>query len=242
MFENSSFFKENKNKIIYGSITVFIIIIIIIIISLTKTESFTTLQKQNDEISQLKEKVDEVYSHNSFISVPSNECGSEYSLTYGELTFEGMENIVSYLNQNNLSRDTFIDLGSGNGRTLFYSILAGFKNAKGVEIVEKRHNFAIEAYKQLKPYFKNNIDIVKQDIFKLEQSFFPKNSLIFVSNLVYPSQTNEKLFKYLYENTPEDVVLVVSKIPIDLSSFKEVTKIKVPMSWAYHSECYILTK
>ena len=132
-------------------------------------------------------------------------------------------------------------MGSGNGRSLAYAIKNGFNKAKGVEIVEERHKYAIRAMDKL-PEYKDSIKLVQDDIFNLKPSFFPNKTTIFVSNLLFPPETNQKLFQYLSDNTPDDITLMVSKIPKDLHKFTLNKTISIPMSWDKESNCYILRK
>jgi len=189
-------------------------------------------------------RIEDVYLGDSFITVNNMSKGKEYNLTYGEITEDGIKNIINYLKKNNIPISTYIDLGSGNGRSLAYAIKNGFNKAKGVEIVEERHNYAISAINKL-PEYKDSIELIHDDIFNLQPSFFPNKSTIFVSNLLFPPETTQKLLEFLSDNTPDDITLIISKIPNDLYKFGKVTIIKtinIPMSWDKESTCYILRK
>ena len=186
-------------------------------------------------------KIDDVYLGDSFITVNNMSKGKEYNLTYGEITETGIINIINYMKDNNIPVSIYIDLGSGNGRSLAYAIKNGFNKAKGVEIVEERHKYAISAINKL-PEYKDNIELVQDNIFNLQPSFFPKKTTIFVSNLLFPPETTQKLLQYLSDNTQDDITLVVSKIPPNLYKFKNIANISVPMSWDKESTCYILRK
>jgi len=207
----------------------FIIILIIIAIYLLSSKNEPT------------PSIEEVYLGDSFISVNNMGKGKEYNLTYGEITEEGIKNIINYLKTNNIPVSTYIDLGSGNGRSLAYAIKNGFSKAKGVEIVEERHKYAVNAINKL-PQYKDKIELIESDIFKLQPSFFPKKTTIFVSNLLFPQETTQKLFQYLSDNTPDDITLIVSKIPKELYKFKLEKSIDIPMSWEKDSKCYVLRK
>ena len=134
---------------------------------------------KNDKVNRIK--VDKIFDSDSFITVPNNI----YNLTYGEMTWEGMENISKYMELKDWSKNTFIDLGSGNGRTLAYALLNGFKEAKGTEIVEARHNYAMNMRKKLDGYMKDKIKLSNKDIFQLNPSYFPPGSVVFISNLLF---------------------------------------------------------
>lgn len=188
------------------------------------------------------EHIDRYYGPESFITVDNNCKGQQYNLTYGELTSEGMKNIVQFLDNNNYPKKTFIDLGHGSGRALAYAIGYGFENAKGIEIVEQRYNYSIKTINKLGEQFTDYIDLKKGDLFKLKPSDFPPNSVIFVSNLMYPEDTNQKLIKFLNDNTSADVIIIVSKVANNLYNFKIMEELETPMTWANNSKTYILSK
>ena len=168
--------------------------------------------------------------------------GDQYNLTYGELTSKGMEQIVNYLETKNIqpSQSTFIDLGCGNGKTLAYATVYGFKQARGAEIVEARYAYAERKRAQLEKRMRERIQITRADIFDLPANYFPPKSVVFVSNLLFPDETNQKLIQFLGSNTSADTIIIVSKVPSNLYKLKLIEKIHVPMSWAANSECYVL--
>ena len=50
----------------------------------------------NEEFNNIKEEVEKLFGSNSFITFSDNSY-ENYSLTYGELNWEGMENIIKYM-------------------------------------------------------------------------------------------------------------------------------------------------
>lgn len=193
-------------------------------------------------ISKQLETINKLYGPESFIKVDNKSLGNQYNLTYGELTGPGMEQIVKYLKSKNIcpSSKTFIDLGCGNGKTLAYGLVYGFKQAYGAEIVEARYSFAERKRSQLEERMRERVQLTKSDIFNLPKNYFPAGSVVFVSNLLFPEETNQKLINFLSEVTPADVIIIVSKIPNNLYKLKLIEKIDVPMSWASNSKCYVL--
>jgi hypothetical protein len=215
---------KNKKLIIFGLFILFIGYL------------FTV---KNGKVNRIK--VDKIYDSDSFITVPNNTY-KNYNLTYGEITWEGMENISKYMELKDWSKNTFIDLGSGNGRTLAYALLNGFKEAKGTEIVEARHKYALNMRKKLDEYMKDKIKLSNKDLFKLDPSYFPTGSVVFISNTVFPKETNQKLINFLSKNTPSDIIIILSTLPDNLGKFKLIEKIKLPMSWSINSNCAVLKK
>lgn len=212
------------------------------------------LSNNNNDISKhicsknCLNNIESVYNNGSFITVGDNiinKNGNEYNLTYGELTNEGMKNIINYLNEKNTKADTFIDLGCGNGKTLAYAIYNGFNKAKGVELVKERYDYAIENIPELDSCINNKIYLMHNDIFNLDKDFFEEdNYVIFISNLLFPEETTEKLLDLLYKNTPDDTIIMLSKIPDNnnLYGFSIKDKINAPMSWSSSSELFVLSK
>jgi len=196
---------------------------------------------------KILEKINKIYDASSFIRVDNNKKkngDTEYNLTYGEITNDGIRNIIKFLKEEKLSCCNFMDLGCGNGRSLALARLNGFTYALGVEIVDTRYDFALNAIEKLSSKIKENIVIEKEDLFNLDSSFFLENSVIFISNLCFPEETNQKLFTFLSKYVPASSIIIVSKIPNveDLHTFKMYKKINIPMSWAQSSECFILIK
>jgi len=182
-----------------------------------------------------------------FIRVENNKMkGDQYNLTYGELTPEGMDNIIKYLENKNIKPKnyTFIDLGCGNGKTLAYAIIYGFKDALGTEIVESRYEYAIQKKQLLESGIlankKNRIFISNLDIFDLPNNYFPLNSIIFISNLLFPEETSSKIMKFLSTCVAKNTIVIISKLPNDLGKFSVIDQIQAPMSWSKESTCYIL--
>lgn len=216
---------------------IFIIILVLSISSYYGTIQFNKYMKQ-----QRLNYINSIYGPESFISVKNDSMGDQYNLTYGELTNDGLQNIIKYLEKNSFPVSTFIDLGSGNGKTLALAIVNGFQNAKGVEIVEQRHNFAVEARNKMEAYVKDMISLHHTDILQVQPSFFPEKSVIFISNLLFPLDTTQKIIKFLSDNTPSDTILIVSRLPNNLYQFKLIETLAIGMSWDKNSRCYVLKK
>lgn len=225
-----------KINIMDNNNLIMLIFIILLLLSLCAEYTSKFLLKKKIKY------IEEIFGPEGFITVDNKMKGEKYNLTYGELTGEGMDKIVKYLESKNInpSNSTFIDLGCGNGKTLAYAAVYGFKQARGAEIVEARYEYAERKRAQLEERMRERIAITKSDIFSLPKKYFPSNSVVFVSNLLFPEQTNQELINYLSANTPADTIIIVSKIPPNLYKLKLIEKIHVPMSWAANSECYVL--
>ena len=182
-------------------------------------------------------KIDKIFGYKEYyISVDNSMLGDQYNLGYGEIKADAMNTIVKFLKQIKYPLNTYIDLGCGNGRSLAYAITYGFRNAKGIEIVEKRYYQALDLIKQTKL---NKIKIQNYDIFNLDKSYFPNKCVIFISNLLFPKETTQKLIEFLSVKTLKCIIFM-TVIPDNLYNFELLDKITTPMSWYDTSSCYIL--
>jgi SAM-dependent methyltransferase len=190
-------------------------------------------------------QIESAYSEGSFITVNNNMI-SGYNLTYGELTNDGIKKIIEYLKSKNFPLNFFYDLGCGNGKTLAYAVANGFNKAIGVEIVPERFKYGVKAIDKLDFKLKSKINLYQGDIFSLKSDFFPQDyTVIFVSNLLFPTDTNEKLLRFLSIRTSQNTILFISKIPDNLDSlgdFRLNDTFPVKMSWSIDSNLYVLTK
>ena len=231
-------------KIFTGLIFIIIIIFIVyyfsIIDKLNNLKKLTKIPKHKPPVNI--DDIEILYDTKSFITVENNKINNKYNLTYGELTFIGMKNISEYCDRKGIPKENFIDLGCGNGRTLAYAVYNGFENAKGTEIVDDRYKYAINAREKMDDYMKNKIELSHGDIFDLNSEYFPPNSVIFISNLLYPKKTNQELIKHLNNITPKGVIIIISKLPNNLYDFKLIEQLNIPMSWESKSKCYIIQK
>lgn len=186
--------------------------------------------------------IDEIFEK-SFITVNDKYENKikdiTYNIGYGEITNTAIKNIISFVKKHNQKKPkTFIDLGCGSGRGLAYALYNGIKNVKGVELVKERYNFAKKSLKKIK----NNIVLLNSDLFDLPESFFSDNELIFISNLLFPIETNQKMIEFLNNNVNSDTYIALTKIPENLYDFELLDYIETPMSWCSTSKCYILKK
>jgi len=161
-----------------------------------------------------------------------------YNLTYGEITPKAIDNIKTYLENNKIKPDIFIDLGCGAGKSLVMAKYKGFKECYGIEIVKERYDEAMKLHSKLDPEDKKSIHIFNDDLFnfnKLIKIDDKRHYTVFISNLLFSKDLNDKIWKYLNEILPKNSIIVVSQKfvsdPIDY--------IDTPMSWSEASKCHI---
>jgi SAM-dependent methyltransferase len=190
----------------------------------------------------LLSKINKVFGTNkeSFIKVDNDMLGEEYNLGYGEITNNSLKIIRNFLKKIG-KYDIFIDLGCGSGRSLALALNNGFKYAKGVEIVEERYNYAVKSLKKI-TNIKKKYEIICSDIFDLKKTFFDSKCVIFISNLLFPKETTQKLIKFLNDNVKKDTIIFLTVIPPELHDFDILDRIETPMSWSSDSKCYIIKK
>lgn len=208
------------------------------------TKIFTQPKKEEDiRIDDCLQRVNEAYGNNYFIIADDKEKWKQYNLTYGELTNDGVKKIVKYLKRHNFPLNCFIDLGCGNGKTLVYSIINGFQKAQGIEIVDKRYHFGVNAINKLDQPIKENINMVHGDIFTLENNFFPNEPVvIFISNLLFSQDLNNKMIRLIDKKASPESIIILSRLPKNLLRYKVIKTLIIPMSWDQNSTVYILSK
>lgn len=207
--------------------------------------SLNTVEKMSDDVFNLtKEDYDQIgvaLSQNSIWMTLSDTTNvtfgnSNYASTYGELTREGMEQMMRGYNTEN---KTFIDLGSGLGKTPLYGVMDHkFKYAVGIELAKERHEKAIEMKSKLPDKVKNRLDYFNNDIFNFDISSF---DYIFISNLCFNEETNKKLAEKLANETKENSYIFASKEIIH-PKIKILDRRYVKMTWKSDSNIYVYIK
>jgi hypothetical protein len=163
-----------------------------------------------------------------------------HQITYGELSYEGLEEILKFFNNN---FDTFIDIGSGRGKLCLY--ISGYPNISksiGIELVKERHDDAISLKEKLN-IFPNvqKVKFINDDLFKIKINSFLNNNkvLIWISNLCFDDEFNNKLFNKITTEMPNGVIIACSKKP-ENKKLELLGTIDVKMSWSEKSTIYLL--
>ena len=167
----------------------------------------------------------------------SRILSSNFATGYGEITGKGMKEIENLATE--FQMDSFYDIGCGTGKALLLAILMDFKRAVGIEIVPERYNIAVRMMKGLPKAMKERMHVHLGDYnnFKIAEK---KPILVFVSNLLWSTEGNKDLFKYLLR-IPQGSLIVISTVPDVLpDGFKKLKTVKTPMSWYHRSECHVI--
>lgn len=184
-----------------------------------------------------KEEIDKIYNF-GYITY-DKESYKDIPTGYGEMTWDGIHQIADYIKKTDPTCKTFIDIGSGSGKLLTMAVATNFfQKVRGVEIVKERYDYSKEKLENLPWYIRNKINIKYGDLFQLNSDFFENNSVVFISNLLFPEELNSKLFEFLFANLRKNTYLIVSLAdPLSRRAF--MNKLKVPMTWLENSDCYI---
>ena len=164
----------------------------------------------------------------------SNGGGLKYNFTYGELTKEGLIDLLKNYDTND---KTFYDLGSGKGNVLIYACeeFKNLKNIIGIELDKERHN---EASKNIKNHNKENkIMVINDDILSNRYNYGDAD-FIYISNLCFPDEVNDALSKKLNSEVKDGAIIFSSKF-LDFKGNSECTKTKVKQTWIDSSNIFI---
>lgn len=162
-----------------------------------------------------------------------------YQITYGEVLAPGIRNMWTLARQNNIN--SFVDLGSGTGKTVLIAHLMGFKEATGIEIVHSRHRIAMSMLPKLGEDQKMGITFILGDAFRYDFNQQVPH-LIFMSNLVWTKQSICNIFSRIASVCAPGTVVVSSYCymhPKDKDKYVYVGTIRTPMTWNYFSYCYV---
>jgi hypothetical protein len=175
-----------------------------------------------------------------------------YKITYGEMTYQGIEMLYNLLFVQNSRKlkffasdnkvpSYFLDVGSGKGKLCLY--MASKDNiikSIGVELVKDRHNSAVELKKSLSEkgmqVYTNKTTLLNNDIFKvmLPNKLYVEPSSIFVwiSNLCFEEEHTVKIFEKMMDELPVDSIICSSK-PYSGQDNRLVLidTVQLPMSW-----------
>ncbi len=195
-------------------------------------------QENNKENFITTEEINNIFS-NGFIAVKKDKKKYNNNVViYGEISNEGIE-ILSNLTP---TKNLFIDLGCGSGRSLVYALNNNFKKAKGVELVLERVEYGVKHIELFPSQIKDNIEIKHDDILNLTKDYFVGANIIYISNLMFTDEINNNIFKLLSKNMDENSLVAISKKPSDTHNLILMKEVIVPMSWDNNSTLFIYSK
>lgn len=195
--------------------------------------------KNKNYINQLKK----IYPHTKYDSATYNH--DIYNTVYGEMIYEGMENMIQGLKEHNVNQcKNFMDLGCGRGSICLYmASKPNIKNSIGVELVKDRFDDAIQLKNQLgENRYTSKLQFYNDDMFQyLNDHPIDKHPyLIWISNLLFSEELTNKIYEELIKKLPNQSIVCSSKHPTeyDQAHCQPLTDITVPMSWTNHSDIH----
>jgi hypothetical protein len=197
----------------------------------------------------------------------SNGPLENYSITYGEVKYEGAKILLDFIEKNNI--EFFADIGSGCSKLpIFIGSAKSIKLSYGIEIVEERLQKGKTILDSMSKYlndtfgkgidFTNNITLVAGDMFDIDYKKLVDNkkALIFISNLCFGDKITTNLYRKLVSELPSKTFILSSSAPSD-ENIKEFELVRynnesfgikdgrynIPMSWDSSSKVnFFLTK
>ena len=155
-----------------------------------------------------------------------------HQITYGEMTYEGIESFL-LINQDNKIK-YFMDIGSGRGKLCIYMALQPYiKKSIGIELVKERHDEAIKLLNNFnKEKHLTNIELLNNDIFDLDlKNMIQEPILIWWSNLCFSDEICDKIVVKLLNEIPKDSIIVCTKKLQQNSKLKQLETKSVSMTW-----------
>lgn len=163
--------------------------------------------------------------------------------TYGEVSPQGMRILYEKFKQYAplKSGRRFYDLGSGVGKVVLgMAVLNHDLECYGIEIVPERARLASTAHSKIKnPHIQRRVHFIQDSIFnpslRLKEACW-----IFVSNLCFDSEMQDKLSQKMDEVEPGTVIICSRALNVSKERFEALeNNCVVPMSWSNSSSCWI---
>lgn len=139
--------------------------------------------------------------------------GSEAALRaegYGEVELSGLAQLVNGKN----SGGSFIDLGSGYGRSVLFACLGcGFTSCEGVELSQDRAHEADKALataEEKVPWLGKRVRLVQGDLLADDEYF--QRQVIFSNNLLFPDQVQEAMARKFERLSPPGALFITTRM------------------------------
>ena len=201
--------------------------------------------KNRNRLNKTRKKIQELYKNKTGY-MNNLEKYKDHHVTYGEITQEGIEKLINEYNKKPITtydknRRTFYDLGSGIGKNVIVvaSLVPEIKS-RGIEIVQERHDLAIDAHKTLKP--KSLKDRVEFICCSFMDTKLDDAAWIYLSNLCFSEQLNKQISAKLNKEIGINTMIACSK---ELNLPKKdysVERLNIPMTWDNNSMSYLYIK
>lgn len=199
---------------------------------------FNLKESSYDFITELKK----LYPSSKHDDTSLHDKYENYKITYGEMDYNGFDDVIDYLSKH--SFDCFIDIGSGRGKICIYAgKIPSIKQSIGIELVKERHDDAKKLKTQLNHHPEvSKVNLINDDIFNYDlKQLNSSKTLVWLSNLVFEQKTTNDIFTKILNESNNDTIIVCSK-PHTLNNkrIKKIGQVEVQMSWNNNSlvHCY----
>lgn len=196
---------------------------------------------------KIKQDIDKLYETKNFVKLSGNTIDlfnkTKSANTYGELTQEGMINLINELIDKNIIKNindlVYYDLGSGYGKTVINAVVnINFKRAVGIELAIERVKIAQNALNKLNDHFKKRIQLIHGNILEKDIS---DADVIFISNLCFSKEINDKLANKIANECKKGVIIMSSK-QLTHNKLRNVLNTTTKMTWSQNSSIHINVK
>jgi hypothetical protein len=164
-----------------------------------------------------------------------NSLYENHKITYGEMEYNGIEQLYKTIKNINPKVDCFIDIGSGRGKLCMYmASQPKIKNVLGIEIVKERYEDAEELKSKLKSEFSNKVTLLNKNVLEISfKDYLPTEGLVFVwfSNLCFDQEITDSIFSKMREELPKGSIICCSQCP-NTKDLDNIPSIKIPMTWS----------
>jgi len=213
----------------------------------TKRHKNATHVSTNNYINKLKSLYPLCLHDDAKTKEKNKELYSQHNITYGEMTYEGIEMLYKNICQNYFSvlPHCFIDIGSGKGKLCLYMAEKNnIDQSIGIELVKNRYDCSIELKEKLKEINQtssNKVEFYNSNIFdiKLNKLIMTAPVFIWFSNLCFEQNAINTIFQKIVNEIPVGSIICCSKPTINIDNCTILTSIQVPMSWVDKSDVYI---
>ena len=180
-----------------------------------------------------------------FCKKDDTDCSQDYpehKITYGEMTYEGIEQLYTYITtlpESPLFKG-FMDIGSGRGKLCLYmAAKPNIDQSVGIELVKVRYDESLVLQSRLErisPKIARKVRFIHSDIFDVDlREIFPKEDqpiFIWMSNLCFETEITREILHKIVNELPSKSIICFSKEPTETpEQLEKITTLTVPMSW-----------
>ncbi|MCF7800077.1 methyltransferase domain-containing protein [Candidatus Babeliales bacterium] len=202
--------------------------------------------KYSVKIDQNKLYIEKIYKNISGFGINGNESKFISDMggnsTYGEITYESVENLAKTLNLN--KKSVFYDLGCGVGKAVLQVYLNfPVKKSVGVELSKTR----IEKAAAIKKQVKMDKKLAKNRKLKFYKENMTKISLkdataVYLCSTCFSDQLMSDMANKIAKECKKGTKVATLRALPEHKSFKKIDILNLPMTWSSGSSVYIYEK